>query len=84
MGKSCVQNAEETINKYFLSLVDKLAVSISSNLSSPADRDCLSYGEQAIKSKYPKICINPVSTREIEKIIFSFKNKDSCGYSEIS
>jgi hypothetical protein len=39
MGKSCVQNAAETINKYFLSLADKLAVSISSSFGSPADRD---------------------------------------------
>jgi hypothetical protein len=68
MGKSCVQNAAETINKYFLSLGDKLGVSISSSLGSPADRDFLSSMEQAIKSKYPKICINPVSTGEIEKI----------------
>jgi hypothetical protein len=40
--------------------------------------------EQAIKSKYPKVCINPVSIKEIEKIIYSFKNKDSCGYDQIS
>jgi hypothetical protein len=40
--------------------------------------------EQAIMSTYPKICINPVSTKEIEKIICSFKNKDSCGYNQIS
>jgi hypothetical protein len=70
MVKSCIQNAEETINKYFLSLADKLAVSISSSLGSPADRDFLSFMELAIKSKYPKICINPVLTTEIEKKIF--------------
>jgi hypothetical protein len=40
--------------------------------------------EQATESKYPKICNNPVSTREIEKHICSFKNKDSYGYDEIS
>jgi hypothetical protein len=40
--------------------------------------------EQAIMSIYPKICINPVSTEEIEIIIYSFKNKDSCGYDQIS
>jgi Notch-like protein len=53
-------------------------------LGSPADRDFLSFMEQAIKPKYPKICINPVSTREIENIICSFKNKDSYGYDDIS
>jgi hypothetical protein len=47
MEKSCVQNPAETINKYFLSLADKLAVSISSSLGSPADRDFLSFMEQA-------------------------------------
>jgi hypothetical protein len=81
---SCVQNPAETIDKYFLSLADKLAVLISSSLGSPVDRDFLLFMEHAIKSKYPKICINPVSTREIENIIYSFKNKDSYGYDEIS
>jgi oligoribonuclease (3'-5' exoribonuclease) len=72
MRKSCV-NAAETINKYFLSLADNLAVSISSSLESPADRDFLSFMEQTIKFKYPKICINPVSTGEIEKIFILLK-----------
>jgi hypothetical protein len=40
--------------------------------------------EQAIKSKFPKICNKPVMTEEIEKIIYSFKIKDSCGYDLIS
>jgi hypothetical protein len=47
----------------------KLAVSISSSMGSPADRDFLSFMEQVIKSKYPKFCINPVLTGVIEKII---------------
>jgi hypothetical protein len=84
MGKSCVQNPAETISKCFSSLADKFAVSISSSLGSPADRDFLSFMEQAIKSKYQKNCINPVSTTEIENNIYSFKNKDSYGYDEIS
>jgi hypothetical protein len=84
MGKSCDQNDTETINKYFLSLSDKLVNSISSKLRSPADMDCWSSVEQAIKSEYPKLCINPVSTGETEKIIYSFKIKDPCGYDQIS
>jgi hypothetical protein len=75
MGKSCVQNAAETINKYLLSLADKLAISISSSLGSPTDKDLLLFTEQAIQSKYPKICINPVSTGEIEKMIYYLKIK---------
>jgi hypothetical protein len=40
--------------------------------------------EQAIKTNYPKICNKPSMTKEIEKIIYSFKTKDSCGYDQIS
>jgi hypothetical protein len=46
--------------------------------------DCWSSVEQAIQSEYPKLCINPVSTGETEKIIYSFKTKDPCGYDQIS
>jgi hypothetical protein len=80
MGKSCDRNAAETINKYLLSLSDKLAILISSRLGSTAEMDYLSFMEQAIKSKYPKIRINPVSIGKVEKIIYCFKNKDSCSY----
>jgi hypothetical protein len=40
--------------------------------------------EKAIKSKFPNICNKPVTTKEIEKIIHSLKNKDSCGYDLVS
>jgi hypothetical protein len=54
MGKSGGQNIAETINKYFLSLADKLTNSVSSSFGSPSDSDYLPFMEQAIMSKYPK------------------------------
>jgi hypothetical protein len=61
-----------------------LANLAESSLGGSSDREFLSYMEQAIKFKFPKICNKPVTTKEIEKIIHSLKNKDSCGYDLIS
>jgi hypothetical protein len=81
IGKCCDQNVAETINEYFLSLADSLT---KSNFGNTSDMDYLLFMEHAIKSKFPKICIKPVTTEEIERIIYSFKTKDSCGYDQIS
>jgi hypothetical protein len=40
--------------------------------------------EHGIKAKFPKVCNKPVTTQDIEIIIYSFKTKDSCGYDLIS
>jgi hypothetical protein len=74
----------ENINEYFLSLADNVANLAENSLGGSSDREFLSYMEQAIRSKFPKICYKPVTTKEIEKIIHSLKNKDSCGYDLIS
>jgi hypothetical protein len=86
IGKSCDQNVAQTITEYILSLADNLAKSATHGLGSLHNMDYLSFMEQAIKSKFPKICNKPVMTEEIEKkkIIYSFKTKDSCGYDLIS
>jgi hypothetical protein len=83
MGKSCDQNVAQTVNEYFLSLADNLANSATSGLGNLHDMDYLIFMEQTIKSKFPKICIKPVMTEEIERNIYSFKTKDSCGYDVI-
>jgi hypothetical protein len=46
--------------------------------------DYLSFMEHAIKSKFPIMCIKPVTTEETEKIFYTFKTMDSCGYNQIS
>jgi hypothetical protein len=74
----------EIINEYFLSLADNLANLAESSLGGSSDREFLSYMEEAIKFKFPKICNKPVMTKEIEKIMHSLKNKDSCWYDLIS
>jgi hypothetical protein len=61
-----------------------LAKLADSSLGGSSDREFLSYMEEAIKSKFPKIRNKPVMTKETEKIIHSLKNKDSCGYDLIS
>jgi hypothetical protein len=72
IGKSRGPYVAETINEYFLSLANNLTNLAASSLGNSADRDFLSFMEQAIKSKFPKICNKSVTTREIEKIIYSF------------
>jgi hypothetical protein len=82
--KSYDQNGVETTNEDFLSLADKLANSVISSLGSSTDRDYLSYMEHGLQAKFPNICNKPVTIQEIDRIIYSFKTKDSCGYDLIS
>jgi hypothetical protein len=53
-------------------------------LGRPTDRDFLLFIEEAIKSKYPKFLLIQSHPEELKKKMYSFKNKDSCGYDEIS
>jgi hypothetical protein len=62
----------ETINKCVLSLAENLT---KSNRGNTSDMDFLPFMEFAVKSKIPKICIKPVTTEEIERIIYSFKTE---------
>jgi hypothetical protein len=78
------QNVAEILNKYFVSIANKLTNSVNSNQCNSSGIDYMSFMEQAIKTNYPKICNKPSTTKEIEKIIYSFKTKDSCGYDQIS
>jgi hypothetical protein len=84
IDKSHDQNVAEIINEYFLSIANKLSNSVNSSQCNSSDIDYLSFMEQAIKTNYPKICNKPSTTKEIEKIIYSFRTKDSCGYDQIS
>jgi hypothetical protein len=78
------QNVAELINKYFISVANKLTNSVNSKQRNSSVTNFLSFMEQAITTNYPKIHKKPSTVKEIEKIINSLKTKDSRGYDQIS
>jgi hypothetical protein len=78
------QNVAEYLNKYFLTIADKLVNKADSNHPNNTAIDFRSFMEQAISKNYPPISNKPSTVHEIEKIIYSFKTKDSHSYDQIS
>jgi hypothetical protein len=78
------QNAAEHINDYFISIGNKLIKTDNGKHGNSMTTEFLPFMHQVISNNYPKICDEPSTPKEIEKIIRAFKTEDSCGYDQIS
>jgi hypothetical protein len=77
-------NAAEQINDYFISFGNKSLITDNGKHSSTSTTEYQLFMQHAISNNYPLIHNEPTTLNEIEKIIKSFKTKDSCGYDQIS
>jgi hypothetical protein len=91
IGGTKLNNKQATareFNKYFVNIADKIKTGDSSKGVNTNDLNNdvnhIDYMKQAFNCPYPDMNYNYSTSKEIEKIIKSFKPKNSCGYDEIS
>ena len=71
-------------NAYFTSVADNLLTKNFSEIETKNNKDPITYLRQNFRHCYSQINLKNTTTREINKIINSMKNKTSHGYDEIS
>jgi len=74
----------EVFNTYFTSLAENLLTKNFSEMDTTNNDDPMTYLRQNIKQCHSQIKLKNTTTYEINKIIYSLKNKTSHGYDEIT
>jgi hypothetical protein len=78
------QNIAELLIDHFSTIANKLISTINNKLNNTTDSDFKLFMEQVTLNNYPTVYNKPSTVEEIEKIIYSLKSEDSCGYDQIS
>jgi hypothetical protein len=78
-------NSPDTYNDYFLSIAEQITQKIkSTDIDDSNDNNLTYYLSRISKIPFPNIIFQHTTTREIERIINSLRNKKSFGYDEIT
>ena len=80
------QKLAENFNTYYISAVDNIISKkqVNDTITDPDIKDPLSYLYSAFQQPFTNIKLKNATTGEIGKIITQLKNKNSCGYDEVS
>ena len=80
------QNIVEKFNSYYISVVDNITNNnqVNNTIDDSHKKDPLSYLYSAFQQSFTNIKLKSTTTGEIGKIITQLKNKDSCGYDEVT
>jgi hypothetical protein len=80
------QSIVEKFNTYYISAADNITNNNQANntIDGLQKEDPLSYLYCAFQQSFTNIKLKNTTTGEIEKIIIQLKNKNSCGYDEVT
>ena len=80
------QSIAEKLNTYCISVVDSIANSKQAHntIDDSHKKDPLNYLYSTLQQSFTNIKLKNTTTGEIEKIITQLKNKNSCGYDEVT
>jgi len=80
------QNIVEKFNSYYISVADNITKNkeVNNTIDDSHKKNPLSYLYSAFKQPFTNIKLKCTTTGEIGIIIIQLKNKDSCGYDEVT